>query len=52
MANRRSRLRRRSSPAGIQERLDARIAAYLRVPADLIRGYHRPGSRNPRKAGR
>jgi hypothetical protein len=52
MANRRSKLRRKSSPAGIQERLDARIASYLRVPADLIRGFRRPGSRNPRKAGR
>ena len=49
---RRDPLPRKSSPAGIKARLERRIALYLKVPADLSKGYKRPGSRNPRKVGR
>lgn len=42
---------RASSPAGIKERLEDRIARFERVSGAPTE-FHRPGSRNRRKNGR
>lgn len=55
MAGRRNLLPRKSSPAGISIRLAGRVKHYT---PDIPKGAHgttrghKPGSRNPRKAGR
>jgi hypothetical protein len=49
MVRRSSRRRRRSSPQGITERLEARIRAWTDIPLDIRKGFRKPGSRNVRK---
>lgn len=42
-------LPRLHSREGIRKRQELRLKAYERVPANIIKGFHRPGSANPRK---
>lgn len=50
--SRRGKLPRVSSPEGIKARQDLRVKGYEAVPQEMRTGYTRPGSSNPRKAGR
>ena len=52
MRSRKNHLPRKSSPAGIKARQELRLKAFDGLPANIARGYHQPGSGNPRKLGR
>ena len=52
MKSRRNHLPRKSSPDGVRARQELRLKGFEKLPADIARGMHRPGSANRRKVGR
>ena len=52
MKSRRNHFPRKSSRDGVKARQESRLKGFEKLPADIARGMHKPGSSNPRKLGR